>query len=246
MRSPNSRIVLQRSQPRPVLSGQLTVITVASPALFPTCITTASSLPIDFFRSRRSSSGRRCCPPLHRTVSRPDAGDPADAPRSRANPSLYCSPPLLPLHPPLPPPDSSPKIPDTGCRLETIHVECNTWIIRNVADVKSLVLLTHHTPRCRLRINGSDGIFPRLTALMRGPPLFPSPTPFVWSRRPPARPWDGRAHSGEPWLIWRRIRDLQGRWCNIGRLAKGEPAGCRYGDDSWRGPRTAPRQFAYF
>ena len=43
MRRPNSRVILQRSQPRPALSGQLTVTTVGSLLSFPCWITTTSS-----------------------------------------------------------------------------------------------------------------------------------------------------------------------------------------------------------
>lgn len=46
MQSPNSRMVRQTSHPRPVLSGQLTVMTLGSPSLFATSISTASSIPI--------------------------------------------------------------------------------------------------------------------------------------------------------------------------------------------------------
>lgn len=44
MRRPNSRIILQRSQPRPALSGQLIETTVGSPGLFPCWNKTTSSL----------------------------------------------------------------------------------------------------------------------------------------------------------------------------------------------------------
>lgn len=46
MQSPNSRMVRQTSHPSPVLSGQLTVMTLGSPSLFATSISTASSIPI--------------------------------------------------------------------------------------------------------------------------------------------------------------------------------------------------------
>jgi len=43
MRRPNSRMILQRSQPRPALSGQLTVTMQGSLGSFPCWITTTSS-----------------------------------------------------------------------------------------------------------------------------------------------------------------------------------------------------------
>lgn len=43
MRRPNSRMILQRSQPRPALSGQLTVTMQGSLRSFPCWITTTSS-----------------------------------------------------------------------------------------------------------------------------------------------------------------------------------------------------------
>lgn len=43
MRRPNSRVILERSQPRPALSGQLTVTTVGSFWSLPCWITTTSS-----------------------------------------------------------------------------------------------------------------------------------------------------------------------------------------------------------
>lgn len=44
MQSSNSSMIRQRSHPRPVLSGQLTVMTEGSSAFFPCCNTTTSSL----------------------------------------------------------------------------------------------------------------------------------------------------------------------------------------------------------
>ncbi len=44
MERPNSQIILQRSQPRPALSGQFTVIIEGSPGFLPRWINTTSSL----------------------------------------------------------------------------------------------------------------------------------------------------------------------------------------------------------
>lgn len=49
MERPNSRMILQRVEPRPDSSGQLTVTMLGSPEFFPGSIKTASSLRIPIF-----------------------------------------------------------------------------------------------------------------------------------------------------------------------------------------------------
>ena len=60
MQSPNSRIILERSQPSPALSGQFTVMTEGSSGILPCWINTTSSqgMPISWAELRREERER--------------------------------------------------------------------------------------------------------------------------------------------------------------------------------------------